>query len=120
MKICVTAQGDNLDSQIDSRFGRCQYFIIVDIETLAFETVQNPNVSGMGGVGVQSGQLMSEKGVKAVLTGNVGPNAFQTLQAAGIDVVTGVTGSVKEAVETYKNGGLKPIQGPNAAPKSGL
>ena len=120
MKICITAEGDNLDSKIDQRFGRCQYFIFVDTDTSEFEAVQNENVSGMGGVGVQSGQLVAEKQAKVVLTGKVGPNASQTLQAAGIDVVLDVSGSVKDAVGRYKNGELKPAKDPNAEEKSGL
>ena len=113
MKICVTSQGDNLDAQVDPRFGRCPYFIIVDTDTSEFEAIQNPNVNGMGGVGVQSGQFMSEKQVKAVLTGNVGPNAFQTLQAGDIEVISGVSGQVKEAIEKYKNGEFKSAQDPS-------
>jgi len=119
MKICVTSQEDNLDSQVDQRFGRCQYFIIADTETLEFEAVKNPNIEAMGGAGVQSGQLVVNKGVKAVLTGNVGPNAFQTLKAAGIDVITGVSGSVKEAIEKYKKGGFESTQGPSVGSKFG-
>ena len=113
MKICITAQGDNLDAQVDPRFGRCSYFVIADTETLEFEAVENPSMSAMGGAGVQSGQLMSSKNVKAVLTGNVGPNAFATLQAAGIEVITGVSGSIKEVIEKYKNGEFKPRSGPS-------
>ena len=120
MKICVTSEGDNLDSKVDPRFGRCQYFIIADIDTLAFEAVQNPNTDSMGGAGIQSAQLIAEKEVKAVLTGNVGPNAFQTLQAANINVFTGVSSSVKEAVEKYKKGDFKTTQGPSVNSKFGL
>ena len=101
-KICVTSQGDILDSQVDPRFGRCQYFIIADTDSPKFEAVKNPNMEAMGGAGIQSGQFVSGHQIKAVLTGNVGPNAFQTLQAAGVDVVIGVSGSVKEAIEKYK------------------
>ena len=96
MKICVTSEGNNLDSKIDARFGRCQYFTIVDTDTLSFEAIQNPYIESTGGAGIQSGQLVAEQKVKAVLTGNVGPNAFQTLQSAGIDVVTGISGTVKD------------------------
>ena len=120
MKICVTSQGDNLNSQVNPRFGRCQYFIIADAETLEFEVIQNPNVDAMGGAGIQSGQLVASKGVKTVLTGNVGPNAFQILQAAGIDVVSGVSGTVKDALEKYKKGDFKPIQGPSVNSKFGM
>ena len=120
MKICVTSQGNNLDSQVDPRFGRCQYFIIADTETLEFEAIENPNVGAMGGAGIQSGQLVASKQVKAIITGNVGPNAFQTLQAAGVEVVTNASGSVKEAVEKYKKGESKPAEGPSVGSKFGM
>jgi predicted Fe-Mo cluster-binding NifX family protein len=120
MKICVTSQGDNLESQVDPRFGRCPYFVIVDTDTMEFESIKNSNVTGMGGVGIQSAQFMSEKKVKAVLTGNTGPNAFRTLQAAEIDVVTGVSGTIKEAAEKYKNGEFKSVEDPNVDSKFGM
>ena len=120
MKICITAQGNTLDSNVDPRFGRCQYFIIIDTDTMEFEAVENSSVAASGGAGIVSGQLVSSKGVKVVLTGNVGPNAFQTLRAAKIDVITGVSGSIKEAVERYKKGELKPTQGPSVDSKFGM
>ena len=120
MKICITAEADNLDAQVDMRFGRCQYFIFVDPKTQEFEAVQNPNIASMGGAGVQSGQLVAGKNVKAVLTGNVGPNAFQTLQASGVEIITGVSGKVKDVVEKYNKGELKPTQGPSVGSKFGM
>jgi predicted Fe-Mo cluster-binding NifX family protein len=120
MKICVTSQGNNLESLVDPRFGRCQYFIIIDPVSLEFEAVQNPSISAGGGAGIQSGQLMVNKGVEAILTGNVGPNAFATLQAAGIKIFVGVTGTAKEAVEKYKKGELNTTQGPSVNSKFGL
>ncbi len=120
MKICISSQGNTLDSQVDPRFGRCQYFIIVDTDTLEFESVKNPNIDAMGGAGIQSGQLIASKNVKAVLTGNVGPNAFQTLQAVGIEVITGISGSVKEAIEKYKKGNFTVAQGPSTASHSSM
>ncbi len=120
MKICITAQGDNLASPIDPRFGRCQYFIIADSDTLSFEAIKNPNLENTGGVGVQSSQLMANKGVKVVITGNVGPNAFQTLQAAGIEIITGATGTVTEVIEKYKKGEFKPTQNSNVGSKFGI
>jgi len=119
-KICATSQGNALDSDIDPRFGRCHYFIIVNVDTLEFEVLENPNISSAGGAGIQSGQLIAGKGVEAILTGNVGPNAFQTLQAGNINVITGLTGSIKEAVERYKKGELKPMQGPSVGSKFGM
>jgi predicted Fe-Mo cluster-binding NifX family protein len=109
-----------LEAQVEPRFGRCPYFVVVDPDTLEFEAVENPNEGAVGGAGVQSGQLVASKGAQAVLTGNVGPNALQTLQAAGIVVYTGVSGSVKEAIDGYKAGELKPTQGPTVGPKHGI
>lgn len=120
MIICITSEGNSLDSKVDQRFGRAQYFIFYNDETSQFEAVENENVAGTGGVGVQSGQLVAEKKVETVLTGSVGPNASQTLESAGIDVVLNVEGNVKEAIERFKKGELKPIKGPNAEKKAGL
>jgi len=120
MKICITSEGNNLDSKVDQRFGRCQFFIFIDTDTSNFEAVQNQNVNGMGGVGVQSGQLVAEKQAQIVLTGKVGPNASQTLESAEIEVILDVEGTVKEALDRFKNGELKPTKGPNADEKAGL
>ena len=113
MKICITSQGKGLDSMVDPRFGRCQYFIIADTESEDFEAVKNPNIDSMGGAGIQSGQIISDKEIKVVLTGNVGPNAFSTLNAAGVQVITGISGKVSEAVEKYRQGEFKSTDGPS-------
>lgn len=120
MKICITSEGGSLDSKVDPRFGRCQYFIIANIDTLEFEAVENPNIESMGGAGIQSAQLVASKKVKAVVTGNVGPNAFQTLQAAGVEVFTGASGTVKETIEKYKKGKFKAASNPSVGSKSGM
>ena len=104
MKIAVSATGPSLDSGVDPRFGRCQYFVIADPETMEYEAVDNPNLSAPGGAGIATAQLVADRGVEAVLTGNVGPNAYEALMAAGIEVVTGVGGTVNEAVVGYKEG----------------
>ena len=120
MKICITAEGDRLDAQVDQHFGRCRYFIFYDIDSSQVEAVQNENASGMGGVGVRSAQFVGEKKAKAVLTGQVGPNAAKALRTAKIDVIVDVSGSVREAIERYKNGEFEPSEGPNTDAKSGL
>ena len=107
MKICITSQKNNLDSIVEQRFGRSPYFIIWDTETSDFEAIENPNVGAASGVGIQSGQLMSDKGVKVILTGQIGPKAMQTLTSAGIEVITDVSGTVKEAIEKYQSGSFK-------------
>lgn len=120
MKIAITSMGAKLEDKVDPRFGRCHYFILFDTETKKFEAMENTGAQGMGGVGIQSGQIMADKGVEIVLTGSCGPNAFQTLQAAGIKVVTGVSGTVQEAIDKYKSGELKVISQANAAAHSGM
>jgi len=121
MKICITSTGPALDSEMDPRFGRCQYFIIVDPDTLTFEAAENPNLGAAGGAGIQSAQFISNKGVKAVITGQVGPNAFTTLQAAGIKILTGASGTVDEVVEKYKKGQLSSSpQGPTVQAHFGM
>lgn len=119
MKVCVTATGPGLEAEIDPRFGRCSYFVFYNLDDDSAESIENPNLAAAGGVGVQSGQLMSEKQVGVVLTGNVGPNAFATLNAANISVVTGVSGTVGETIEKYKNGELAPTSGPTVAKDAG-
>lgn len=113
MKICITSQGKDLESQVDPRFGRCQFFLMVDTDTDETKVLDNENKDGMGGVGVQSGQMMAENEVKVVLTGNVGPNAFQTLNAGGIKVISGVSGTVKDALEKYKKGEYESTEKPS-------
>jgi len=108
MKIAISSTGQNLDASVDARFGRCQYFIIIEPETMKFEAIANPSITAMHGAGIQTSQLIASKGATLVLTGNCGPNAFQTLSAAGIEVIVGVTGTVKDAIEKYKKGELQP------------
>ena len=104
MRIAISATSATLDAEVDPRFGRCQYFIIVDPETMQFEAMENSSAMAAGGAGISAAQMVADKGVKAVLTGNCGPNAYQVLSAAGIQVITGVSGKVKDAVQGYKEG----------------
>jgi len=115
MKIAITATGPDLEAKVDPRFGRCPYFLIVQTDDLSFEAVENPNVTLGGGAGIQSGQLMSEKGVTHVLTGNCGPNAYQTLSATGIGVIVGCSGPIRDIIEQYKAGQLVPVSQPSVA-----
>ena len=120
MKIGITAMGKNLDADVDQRFGRCRYFIIVDTESMDFETLSNENVMASGGAGVQAAQTIVNKGIEAIITGNVGPNAFQTLSAAGIRIYTGASGTVREVIEKYKKGEFKETENPNVGSHSGM
>jgi len=120
MRIAITATGADLEANVDPRFGRCPYFLFVETDDLSFEATENPNLTLGGGAGIQSAQLMAAKGVKHVLTGNCGPNAYQTLAAAGIAVVVGCGGTVADVVEQFKAGQLNATAEPSVAGKFGL
>jgi len=120
MKIAITSMGPKLEDKVDPRFGRCHYFILFDTEINQFEAIENTGAQGMGGVGILSGQIMADKGVEIVLTGSCGPNAFQTLQVAGIKVITGAAGTVQGAIDKFKLGELKAISQANASAHSGM
>ena len=120
MKIAISAMGATVDAEIDPRFGRCQYFIIIDPDTMNFEVADNSSGMGSGGAGISTAQLIAGKGVEAVLTGNCGPNAYQVLSAAGIKVITGVSGKVKDAIQSYKSGKLQASSQPNVAGHFGM
>ena len=94
MRIAISATGTTLDAEVDPRFGRCQYFIMADPETMEFEALENSSAMASGGAGISAAQMIAGKGLEAVLTGNCGPNAYQVLSAASIQVITGVSGKV--------------------------
>lgn len=121
MKLCITSSGNSLDDSMDPRFGRCRYFIIADTESTQFEAVQNTAASAGGGAGIKAAQLVANKGVEAVLTGNVGPNAYDTLTAAGIRIVVGLTGiTARQAVEGFKEGKPEYTAGPSVGAHHGM
>lgn len=109
MKLVVTAQGPTLDSPVDPRFGRAQYFLLVDSDTGSFTAHDNAqNLNAAQGAGIQAAQTVVELGAEAVLTGNVGPKAFTTLQAGQVAVYPGAAGTVREAVEQWQSGNKEP------------
>jgi len=120
MKIAVTSTGPTLNENVEARFGRCPYFLIIDTDSMQSEAIENPNMALGGGAGIQSAQLMSEKGVTTVLTGNCGPNAFNVFAQAGIQVIVGVSGPVRNAVEQFKTGGLSSASKPNVVSHFGM
>ncbi|MDH7602901.1 MAG: NifB/NifX family molybdenum-iron cluster-binding protein [Armatimonadota bacterium] len=119
MKIAVCSSGTTLDSPMDPRFGRCQYFVLVDTDTLDFSAEPNPGVQMGRGAGVAAAQVLSASGAEAVLAGNVGPNTFQALAAAGIPVYTCVAPTVREAVEQFKSGRLTQVSSATVGPHFG-
>jgi len=120
MKVAVSAAGPALGAPVDPRFGRCAHFLVVETDDMSFEVIENASGALGGGAGIQAANSVAHKGVKAVLTGNCGPNAHQTLSAAGIDVFVGCSGTVREAVERFKSGQLRPASAPNVASHAGM
>jgi len=112
MKIACSTQGAALDAQIDPRLGRAAYFLIIDTDSQAVDVLDNSG-GASGGAGIQAAQTFASKGVQAVITGNCGPNAFATFQAANIAVYTGASGTARDALAQYQQGTLTAAGQPN-------
>jgi len=114
MKAAITAQDKALTDPMDIRFGRAKYLIVVDTETGEHTVHDNTvNLNAAQGAGIQTGRNLAELGVEAVITGNVGPNAFRTLNAAGIKIFLAQQQTVQEAVEAFKAGTLNEVNNAN-------
>jgi predicted Fe-Mo cluster-binding NifX family protein len=108
MRIAISATGNGMDAPVDPRFGRCAYLLFVDPEKGEIvEGGPNENADAAGGAGSWTARRVVEGGASVVLTGNVGPNAFEVLSAGGVRVMTGVSGSVRQAVEAYSRRELR-------------
>ena len=105
MKIIITAQEANLEGEVDPRFGRAQTFLLVDTETGESRAIDNQqNLSAPQGAGIQAAQMAAAQGAEVLLTGHCGPKAFRALKTAGIKIVLGVEGKIKDAIEKFKKG----------------
>ena len=120
MKIALSSPDGTLESEIAQRFGRCPAFLLVDPETMNAEALDNSNAQARGGAGIQAAQQLAQAGVDAVITGNIGPNAFQTLQAAGIDIYIGASGPALDVIQRYKNGELEKATGASVGSHFGM
>ena len=107
MKIAITSLGQDLNSQVDPRFGRAAYILIVDTVDNGVEVLDNSeNINAFKGAGIQAAVMVSDRGAEFLLTGFCGPNAFKTLQAAGVKVANDVSGTVREAIDVFSEGKL--------------
>ena len=104
-KICITSKGTDLGAEVDPKFGRARYFLIVDPQSMDFEAIENPNIESAHGAGIQTAQLISGKDVGVVLTGDLGPNAQRVLRYSGIRVITNVSGKAGDALSQYRSRG---------------
>ena len=108
MKIAISAAGPSLDAEIHPHFGRCRHFIVLDLWTLDFEAVEHAGIAATRGAGIATAQMLINSGAQVVLTGECGSNAYDRLTEAGIQLITGVSGKIRDAVEAYKAGRLQP------------
>jgi predicted Fe-Mo cluster-binding NifX family protein len=120
MKIVISAQGETLDAAASPVFGRCPTYVFVDTETKEVEAMPNPAMNQGGGAGIQAAQFVVSQGAKAVLTGNLGPNAYDVLEAAGVPGYLVPQGSVRQAVDAFRAGKLQPMGGANVASHAGM
>lgn len=105
MKIAISAQGTTLDSPVDPRFGRARYFIVADTDTGEFSAHDNAvNLNTAQGAGIQSAKNVADLGVRAAISGNVGPKAYAALSAAGVEVYTGASGTVRDVLQAFRAG----------------
>ena len=116
-KIAITSEGPSLDDPLDPRFGMAAGFVVVDLETMDIQYIDNGQSQVMAqGAGIQAAELVAQAGVSCLLTGYVGPKAFQALSAAGIKVGQNLEGlTVRQAVERFKSGGIEMAQTANRA-----
>lgn len=115
MKIAVTSQGPDIESELDPRFGRAAYIVFVDSDTFEFESLDNSeNVKALKGAGIQAAGAVAEKGAEVLITGYCGPNAFKALKAGNVGVVPDGQGTVRSAIEAFLAGKLPLADEPNA------
>ncbi len=119
MKICLSSTVDNLDGQLDPRFGRCAYLLIVETDNMQFEAIPNIASNATGGAGIHAAQTIINKGAKVVITVNIGPNAFNALSAAGVEVIIGLPENIREILEKFRSGKLKKIPAATVSGHSG-
>lgn len=116
MKIILTTVLPNLESEVDPRFGRGAYYLIVDPQTLEWQAAPNPAISASGGAGVQAAQFVAEHGCSAVISGDFGPNAYDALKAAGVAMYQyGSCRTVQEAIKRFRSGLLQAVEAPSPA-----
>jgi predicted Fe-Mo cluster-binding NifX family protein len=109
LKVAITSTGKDMDSMLDERFGRASYFIITDIDTGDIKAFENTNISSAHGTGVQVAQFVIGLGAKALITGNVGPNAMRVLKASGLEVFRANSMTVRQALKSFSEGKLQSI-----------
>lgn len=115
MKICISSEGEGLESRVAPQFGRCAYFVIVDPDTNSVESIPNPGAQAPGGAGVRAAETVVSAKASILLTGRIGPSAFPILSEVGIEVRIGIKGTVSNALKQYEAGNLELLENPNSS-----
>ena len=111
MKIAVSSTGKTLESDVDARFGRCEYFLIIEIKNKEIKNVkaiENTAKAQMGGAGITAGEIVANEKVDAIITTNLGPRAFSVFGQFGIKIYQG-QGKVKGVVQDFIEGKSKEL-----------
>jgi len=107
MKIAITAQNPSPESPVDPRFGRAAWLMIYDPGSNSWESIDNSaGINAAHGAGIQAAQKVVDHQALALVTGAIGPKAFQSLTAAGIRIFHGASGTVREALKACQQGEL--------------
>jgi len=120
MKICISACGRDLDSEVDPQFGRCNYFVVIDSEIGSVTSIKNPGSEAPSGAGIRAAEAIAGAGIDILLTGSVGPNSFSILSEAGVKTHYGIRGKVAFALHEYQTGKLAALERPNASVHGGM
>ena len=109
MKIAISSQGKEENSLMDSRFGRCEYFCIYDIEDDGFKVIENTAINSNAGAGIEAANLVLKENIDAIVTGNVGPHANEVLKRSNIKIFTSDVKKISDIINEYKGNKLKRI-----------
>ena len=120
MKIAITITSPSLESEVDPRFGRGAYLLVIDPDTLEWQAFPNSGVNASGGAGIQAAQFLVDHQVDAAISGDFGPNAFDAQKAAGISMfLFGPCRTVGETIQRYQSGQLEPLAAPAGGGRMG-
>ena len=113
MKVVISSLGEDLESDVDERFGRCSYFLVIDIENKEIKdvkTIENTARMQAGGAGITAAEIVANEKPDAIITGNIGPKAFQIFEQLGIKIYQG-HGKIKDVVQDFMEGKLEELTG---------
>ncbi|KKY00564.1 MULTISPECIES: NifB/NifX family molybdenum-iron cluster-binding protein [Paraclostridium] len=109
MKIAISANGKNLSDLLDKRFGRCEFFQVYDTETKEIKIIQNKGNQASGGAGIAAANQIVDENIEIIITGNLGPNAFDIIEENSIKAYTCECLPIEDILKKYDKKELKEI-----------